>query len=371
MEVEYGLYYLTLTPNHYIIKLVIEGVKTISNTGSNRHKIIACFIFVLICVLPSFSCNLKKSESEHTINNYQNNYEELISLTDSYFRVFYDKNKIYTSECIMIDSILDEKGNLLNLYYDNDALVYVEFITFGDLSTTYRKYYFINDEIVYISKCISDINNDIGGNYKEYYIINDQLQILSHQNKNIELSVDADEKEIFDIISDEINLNTKKLVDYKYKSIPDGLYSMYNEARHNYFIKNFINNNEKNSKVFLQIDKLKLNDDFFPNNCIALLRDNQLMKFALLDSRDKCRIRYDYYVVDDNISYVIVTNNEYSSESKYVEECVRTYYSEYFIINGNLMKYDSNKQALIELLDDSDILASFKIAKDAIDIIIK
>ncbi|MCM1508370.1 MAG: hypothetical protein NC177_14750 [Ruminococcus flavefaciens] len=343
-------------------------MKTISNTGNNRYKIITYFLVVLILVLSSFSCNLKNSELEPTVKNYQNNYEELILLTDSYFRAFYDKNKSYTSECITIDTILDAKGNLLTSYYDNDALVYADFITFGDLSTTYRKYYFINTEIVYITKCTSDSNNDIGGNYKEFYIINGQLQALSHLNKDIESSVDADEKEIFDIITDKMDLHTKKFVEFECTSIPNGLYSTYNEAKHNFFIKNFINNKVKNSKVLIQIDDLKLNDDFFSYNCIALLRDNQLMKFALLDSNNKCRVRYDYYVVDDDIGYVIVTNSEYSSESKYMEECVKTHYSEYFIIDGKVMKYDSNKQDLIESSDDTDVLASFNVAKDIIGI---
>lgn len=310
---------------------------------------------------------MKNSELEPTVKNYQNNYEELISLTDSYFRAFYDKNKSYTSEYITVDTILDAKGNLLTSYYDNDALVYADFITFGDLSTTYRKYYFINNEIVYITKCISDSNNDIGGNYKEYYVINGQLQVLSHLNKDIELSVDADEKEIFDIITDKINLDTKKFVEYEYTSIPNGLYSTYSEAKHNYFIKNFINNKGKNNKVFIQIDDLELNDDFFPYNCIALLRDNQLMKFALLDSNNKCRVRYDYYAVDNDIGYVIVTNSEYLSESKYMEECVKTHYSEYFIIDGKVMKYNPDKQDLIELSDETEILTNFNIAKESIE----
>lgn len=342
-------------------------MKTISNTGNNGCKIITYFFVVLILFLSNCSCNLKNSQSEPTVKNYQKNYEELISLTDSYFRGFYDKNKSYTSECIIVDTISDAKGNLLTSYYDNEALVYADFVTFGDLSTTYRKYYFINNDIVYITKCISDSNNDTGGNYKEYYIINGQLQVLSHLNKDIELSVDAYEKEIFDIVTDKINLDTKKFVEYEYTSIPDGSYSTYSETKHNYFVNNFINNKEKNNKVFIQIDDLELNDDFFPYNCIALLRDNQLMKFALLDSNNNCRVRYDYYIVDDDIVYVIITDSEYSSESKFMEECVKTHYSEYFIIDGKVMKYDLNKQDLIESSDNTEVLASFNIAKDIIE----
>lgn len=71
--------------------------------------------------------------------------------------------------------------------------------------------------------------------------------------------------------------------------------------------------------------------------------------------------------MDDEIDCVIIANSEYSSESKYMEEYVKTHYTEYFIIDGKVMKYDSNKQDLIESSDDNNVLTSFNIAKDIIE----
>ena len=62
------------------------------------------------------------------------------------------------------------------------------------------------------------------------------------------------------------------------------------------------------------------------------------------------------------ILFIYDKNTESTNKSLMASSC-----QEFFIINGKVMKYNSDKQDLIEVSDETEILTNFNIAKDSIE----
>lgn len=63
----------------------------------------------------------------------------------------------------------------------------------------------------------------------------------------------------------------------------------------------------------------------------------------------------------------IIYKQEFENKEVDFNKLKENYYEEYLIIDEKTMKYDSDKQDLIEVSDETEILTNFNIAKDSIE----
>ena len=75
----------------------------------------------------------------------------------------------------------------------------------------------------------------------------------------------------------------------------------------------------------------------------------------------------EYFILDDSNVYVVKYKQEFENKEVDFNKLKENYYEEYLIIDEKTMKYDSDKQDLIEVSDETEILTNFNIAKDSIE----
>ena len=82
---------------------------------------------------------------------------------------------------------------------------------------------------------------------------------------------------------------------------------------------------------------------------------------------EKSYTGYEYFILDDSNVYVVKYKQEFENKEVDFNKLKENYYEEYLIIDEKTMKYDSDKQDLIEVSDETEILTNFNIAKDSIE----
>ena len=99
----------------------------------------------------------------------------------------------------------------------------------------------------------------------------------------------------------------------------------------------------------------------------AVFVDSQLylLRMAIFD--EKSYTGYEYFILDDSNVYVVKYKQEFENKEVDFNKLKENYYEEYLIIDEKTMKYDSDKQDLIEVSDETEILTNFNIAKDSIE----
>ena len=99
----------------------------------------------------------------------------------------------------------------------------------------------------------------------------------------------------------------------------------------------------------------------------AAFVDSQLylLRMAIFD--EKSYTGYEYFILDDSNVYVVKYKQEFENKEVDFNKLKENYYEEYLIIDEKTMKYDSDKQDLIEVSDETEILTNFNIAKDSIE----
>ena len=97
-------------------------------------------------------------------------YEEICKEIDEYFRMYYAKNKNYSSDTIMSKELLCTVGVFITGYYDCDALVRLDTVSCGDFQTAFSQFYIINDRLIYKTTCKAEHRLKTEYFY-EYFII--------------------------------------------------------------------------------------------------------------------------------------------------------------------------------------------------------
>lgn len=94
--------------------------------------------------------------------------------------------------------------------------------------------------------------------------------------------------------------------------------------------------------------------------------DNNLKMMRLHLYGEMGKIQTDYYIIDDNIIYTVITITEYDKPFYMDDVNIKVYYKELFIIDDKVMVYDTDKADLVESVDDFTYYTDFTSAKEAI-----
>lgn len=132
-----------------------------------------------------------------------------------------------------------------------------------------------------------------------------------------------------------------------------------NEKLQSYFQRFFIENKDY---TFKMVD--------YPNQSAqggyleGYFKGDSVKKMTMRLFGERGQVKYDFYIIDGNDCYAVVTNTVYKSNVYDDPTVKKEYMEEYYIISGEVMVYSPDKNDLIKYQkDDDDVLSAFKDAK--------
>lgn len=313
----------------------------------------------------SESSDIKNSE-----NNSVLSHEILCKEIEEYFRMFYDKNESFNiiSKGSTVSSPIESR---LTGYFYKNSLMKLTLSRFGEQRFFFDEYYIINSDLIY---CVQTIRytrpNEYTAfkeEYNQYYFTNGKTYQINLDKGNL-ITCLSDNNELYEYFETSLNdIEANVLYDSQYDyciSEENALFSE-NSSKKADFFADFYEIGEYEIKNFTA--------DFSDNKCesnniTAFYNENDLKKIRLLYPKEKIYTTYEYYIIDDDFIYIIVKNDIYDKNTESTNKSLMaSSCQEFFIINGKVMKYNSDKQDLIEVSDETEILTNFNIAKDSIE----
>lgn len=308
-----------------------------------------------------------KYSDKKTNITYESVYKEL----EEYFRMFYDKSNNFNM-VLKNSTVTSSVESRVKGYFYNNLLLKLSLSRFGEQKSFFDEYYIINSNLIYCTQQIKyTLPNEyvvFKEEYRHYYIINGEMYQLSSDEMEL-TNCPSDDNEIYKNFNKSLNdiLGATELYNsqYSYCILEENtIFSQMAESKNNFFINLYKKRNYE-AKYFTA--DLPNNECEF-NNITAFYNENHLQKIRMLYPKEKIYTTYEYYVISNDFVYVIETSDIYDNDIKEINKnLIGSYDKDFFIVGDKVMKYDYNKQDLIESSDDTDILTNFKIAKDVIE----
>lgn len=299
-------------------------------------------------------------------------YEQVSKDIDTFFRMYYVKNQNYLqTHTKNIEErnaiVIDAAG-----FFDGDALVKMEVKTKGESPNWTTTYYFINENLTYITcKATMLYLQPFQEKLEEYYLIDGVFWQYNNKTNSLEISEIGTgnspiaSKDVCCFEQDkQAVLNGKPLIFAENTfALPknSNSFTAFNTAKNEHFRKLF------SSDIY----ELKTLNDNAQNSSekiyYTLSDDSELCKIDVI-SRDEISVtEYTYYVIEQNNVYAEVRYQEFENDtacyesdySKLKKDCC----NEYYIVDDKLMIYDSEKLDLTESTEKNDILEYYNNAK--------
>lgn len=300
-------------------------------------------------------------------------YEEIESKVEAFFRIYYAHlEDIFTRSDI--SSIETSMGSEVVCYQTDMSMetsfkfpIYrFDLNCYGETGSTYYEYYMISDDMVYL---IVDRRMSMGSpdeKYKEYFIINEKTWQYSEETGGlVETPEEYDQLEQFEITKKDVEkaVHSETITVQGIPSLPDedNLFTQFNKLKCSFFRDFYSVDVYKRQKVNIEFLDYTLDND----NVTGFFDDTELKKLQLWFTEKTNYFRYDYYLIDDTNIYVIAYKEEYLPQRNGIYKRSQ-YFEEYFIIDGKVMEYDTEKQDLVDSAENSDILTYFKTAKEKV-----
>jgi len=246
---------------------------------------------------------------------------------------------------------------------------------YGESQTSFTTYYFVNEHLIYL---VDRLNYQWPGprqeKYHEYFLIDGTLWQYNSNTGNLIESSDTDvityfEQDKHDLLGDK----PLSYVENNYiKSTENTSYAQNNNTKNEYLRKIYNGDVYDLYGDFFQVD--------FPNyynyyhshyfqqssNVNALFQNSELCILRLANFDEKSYTGHEYYPIEDNCIYVVVYLQEFENQEVNFNQMKKNYWQEYYIIDEKVMKYDIEKQDLIEISDDSNVLTNYNLAQEEI-----
>ena len=246
---------------------------------------------------------------------------------------------------------------------------------YGEGQSSFITYYFVNSNLTYI---IERTNYQWPlprkESYQEYFLIDQKLWQYNNETSNLIESnnsgvLDYFEQDKYALIGDKDIIFEQN--DHTLSEANN--YLQFNEMRKVYFEKFFSGEKFEICGDYFQVDMPNFYNYYYSryfqsqSDINAVFVDSQLylLRMAIFD--EKSYTGYEYFILDDSNVYVVKYKQEFENKEVDFNKLKENYYEEYLIIDEKTMKYDSDKQDLIEVSDETEILTNFNIAKDSIE----
>lgn len=311
------------------------------------------------------------SDARYSDEKINISYESIYKETEEYFRMFYDKNDSF-NVVLKNSTVTSSVESKVKGYFYNNLLLKLSLNRFGEQKSFFDEYYIINSNLIYCTQQIKyTLPNEYAvfkEEYRHYYIINGEIYQLNSDEMEF-MNYTYDDNELCKNFDRSLNdiLGTYELYNSQnsYFILEENtIFSQMAEEKRRFFI-NFYKKRNYETKYFT-ID-LPDNECEF-NNITAFYDENHLQKIRVIYPKKSVYTTYEYYTICDKFIYVIVKNDIYNkTEEKIEENFIRTFYEEFFIVEGKVMEYNSKEQDLIESSDNELILTNFNIARDSIE----
>jgi len=284
---------------------------------------------------------------------------------DNFFRNFYENSWKYTIKCVKSKQLESTIGTYINGYFQGETLIWFEVISYGDGQTRYSEYYIIDHDLVYVKNCryfVMDKRYEI---YYDFYIVEGNYLGSNTAPVDFEIDNNSIENEIYEIAKFELLGNNDPIISET--EIPpikvNTLFYEMNVIKNNWFNR-FYNEEKKYTSQSFDIESSSLS--YSAGSIIALYHNESLYKISLHNPNETSFIRVDYYPISDDFIYVLVLRQEFENGNINFDDLHKSYYEEYFIIDGCVMKYDLEIQDLNAIENDLDLYTNYCVIVNSI-----
>ena len=303
-------------------------------------------------------------------------YEDIRNELRSYFRFYFNYNQNFNCSFVSAKTERSTNGTYVVGYFYNDSIVTMISESYGESKSNFINYYFVDPHLTYI---VERINYQWPlprkESYQEYFLIdnklwqynNDAHDLVESNNTNV---VDYFEQDKSDLIGNK----DMTFVQYDHTLSTDNYNSIqFNKMKKQYFEKIFSGEEFEIYGDHFQVDMPNFynyysSNYFHPQNDInAIFIDSQLYLLRLAVFDEESYTGYEYFILDDSNIYVVKYKQEFENKEIDFNKLKKNYYEEYFIVDEKIMKYDADKQDIIELSDQTEILTNFNAAKKSIE----
>lgn len=301
-------------------------------------------------------------------------YEDIKNEIESYFIFFFNNNHNFSCNFVNAETERSTNGTYVVGYFYNDSIVSMISEQYGEGQSSFITYYFVNSNLTYI---IERTNYQWPlprkESYQEYFLIDQKLWQYNNETSNLIESnnsgvLDYFEQDKYALIGDKDIIFEQN--DHTLSEANN--YLQFNEMRKVYFEKFFSGEKFEICGDYFQVDMPNFYNYYYSryfqsqSDINAVFADSQLylLRMAIFD--EESYTGYEYFILDDSNIYVVKYKQEFENKEVDFNKLKENYYEEYLIIDEKTMKYDSDKQDLIEVSDETEILTNFNIAKNSI-----
>lgn len=302
-------------------------------------------------------------------------YEDIKNEIERYFVFFFNKNHNFNCNFVNAKTERSTNGTYIVGYFYNDSIVTMISEQYGESQSNFITYYFVNPNLIYI---IERINYQWPlprkESYQEYFLIDQKLWQYNIETSNL---IESNNSNVLDYFEqDKYNLIGDKDITFEQNNCTlsvDNNCLQFNKIKKLYFEKLFSGEKFEVFGDYFQVDMPNFYNYYYshyfhPQNDInAIFIDSQLYLLRLAIFDEESYTGYEYFILDNSNIYVVKYKQEFENKEIDFNKLKKNCYEEYLIVDEKTMKYDEDKQDLIELSDETEILTNFNIAKESIE----